>query len=760
QAEADRKKAEAEKEAAERAEREEAAKQYEADKAAGKGDAGSDTQTEEERRAEEDARREEEDRQRDAEDRRRAKEDERRRRDEERRAAEDAQKPWSPAREKLIDKRREREDARQAKEDERRAAEDKRRAEEDERRSAEDERRDRVDAQQEDRKGREDAAAAAENRLVGLKRPQAKALAEAVQKATGLPMDQVLGILKDAIVKGKLDPAQLLGALQAAVKPLNVNGLLDELSNAAGKLGPLGKPLHNLTNGLRDQLGMGPAAARELPAALKKKIQKLLKQLKNAKKKKSEKEEKKSKAVCKIHKNGKPVPIDNDKILSVVVNQSVDMVSSFRIVVTDADLALSADKRFQEGEALSIEMGWSGGNTGFIMEGEIVSRELEFPQSGPVLLKLHGLSFDHRLNRGRFTRMWQKTPDQIQTSDDWIAKQILNDDLKGTVEAGTIEDPGVKFEYVFQNNMTNLEFLRSRAALYNYEIYVDIERKLHFRKPPVKTKAAVKLTRGKDLKHFRARMNLASQIAAVHVRGHNPKDPCKPITGKATDTDVIDKMDTVTLGTSALKKLIEKTMSSSAGLDQKKHGAVQINVKTPVIDEGHATEMAKAILNRYAFGFCSGHGSAFGNPELKAGTTVELDAIGKRFEGKYYLETTSHIFEGNGYTTMFTVHRPGITNVDKQQKPPVDPPKPPVDPETEKTFFELTVVGLKSLGFANHGAAVQRSSGKDPDDKPAAEALDGQGTIKKPDVDPGRYNVILEEILDDETDWDFGDAVG
>ena len=53
-------------------------------------------------------------------------------------------------------------------------------------------------------------------------------------------------------------------------------------------------------------------------------------------------EPKLGKAICKVHKNGKPLKIDNSKILSCVVNQSVDMMSSFRLVLTDNDLAYRA----------------------------------------------------------------------------------------------------------------------------------------------------------------------------------------------------------------------------------------------------------------------------------------------------------------------------------------------------------------------------------------------------------------------------------
>ena len=77
----------------------------------------------------------------------------------------------------------------------------------------------------------------------------------------------------------------------------------------------------------------------------------------------------------------------------------------------------------------------------------------------------------------------------------------------------------------------------------------------------------------------------------------------------------------------------------------------------------------------------------------------------------------------------------------------------PEAPEKKDTYFELIVQGLKSLPFENHGAAVQRTEGEKPDEKPAGEALDGSGKVRKEPVQPGKYAVILEEIMDEDTDW-------
>jgi phage protein D len=73
---------------------------------------------------------------------------------------------------------------------------------------------------------------------------------------------------------------------------------------------------------------------------------------------------------------------------------------------------------------------------------------------------------------------------------------------------------------VFQENQTNLEFLRERAARNGFELFVQ-NGKLNFRKP--KNNQALELTWLKQLTSFQVRVTSAEQVDAVEVRGWNYK---------------------------------------------------------------------------------------------------------------------------------------------------------------------------------------------------------------------------------------------
>jgi phage protein D len=70
-----------------------------------------------------------------------------------------------------------------------------------------------------------------------------------------------------------------------------------------------------------------------------------------------------------------------------------------------------------------------------------------------------------------------------------------------------------------------------------------------------------------------------------------------------------------------------------------------------------AEGMARAVLNRAATQFITGEGRCIGHPDIKAGRVVELQGLGERFRGLYYVVSCTHSLGQGGYHTFFTVRR-------------------------------------------------------------------------------------------------------
>ena len=71
-----------------------------------------------------------------------------------------------------------------------------------------------------------------------------------------------------------------------------------------------------------------------------------------------------------------------------------------------------------------------------------------------------------------------------------------------------------------------------------------------------------------------------------------------------------------------------------------------------------ADQLARGSFGEMALHYVEGRGVCIGNPKLRAGTLVEIEGLGERFSGAYYITTTEHAFRpGSGYRTTFTVRR-------------------------------------------------------------------------------------------------------
>jgi phage protein D len=262
----------------------------------------------------------------------------------------------------------------------------------------------------------------------------------------------------------------------------------------------------------------------------------------------------------------------------------------------------------------------------------VATLEPAYPAKGPLLLTVRGFDRLHRLLRGHKTRTFQRM------SDSDIASQIARD-WKLTPE---VETTTVRHEHVLQRNQTDLEFLLLRARRIGYEVKVEGPRLL-FRAARESQAKQVTLTLGEELLEFSPRLSLAAQVTEVRVQGWDPKRK-ESVTGRAGSGDERSRMG---------------GRETGAALMQKVSGPVTlVTVDDSVSSLEEAEAMARAALNRAAFGLVTGEGTCMGNPQIRPGTVVELLGLGQRFSGLYYVVGCTHsISARRGYSTTFTVRR-------------------------------------------------------------------------------------------------------
>ncbi len=346
-----------------------------------------------------------------------------------------------------------------------------------------------------------------------------------------------------------------------------------------------------------------------------------------------------------------PDAVMND-ILQIAVEESLHLPSMFTIVFNNPafpghgddqpkSLTQRTDKKTWEYETTfsigkSIRIGFTNSKTeatgfdaqkkGWIIDGEITGIETHFTSGSQATMVIRGYDKSHRLHRGRYNRSFQKMTD----SD--IVKKVIGE---AGITSGTIDTTSIAHDYVFQENQTNMEFLRERAARNGFELFIK-DNKLYFRKP--KQDQQIQLEWLKQLTSFRVRVTSAEQVSSVEVRGWDYKKK-QEIVATQSNATLLTKTDQG-----------EGKAKSSAFQSQPK----LVMVDQPTYNQNEAQSMAQALFHELADEFVHADAQAQGNTDIRPGCVVKLSGMGK-YSGNYYVTETHHTFIERTYMTGFSV---------------------------------------------------------------------------------------------------------
>lgn len=333
--------------------------------------------------------------------------------------------------------------------------------------------------------------------------------------------------------------------------------------------------------------------------------------------------------------NGRPLggPV-RSCVDAVTVDQRVDLPGMFTLDLSASEAAAGSmswfdDDTFAVGHAVEIKMG-NGGELKTLMKGEITALEPTFISARPPSLTVRGYDRAHRLQKGRRTHTYS---DQ---KDSEIAERIAS---KAGLAADSA-DSGVRHEYIFQDNQSDLEFLQERARAIHYEVFVE-DKTLVFRPAAGDTSVSVSLRLRRELTSFYPRLSLGGQVTSVTVRGWSEKEK-KVYIGQAQAGEV-SRMG----GSESGPEQLESTFGAAEFLISEQ----------PVRDQAEADQLAKARLEQLALGLVSGEGTCRGEPDVRAGRLINLDVLSRRFSGDYYVTAATHRYDQSGYQTDFIVRR-------------------------------------------------------------------------------------------------------
>jgi phage protein D len=334
-------------------------------------------------------------------------------------------------------------------------------------------------------------------------------------------------------------------------------------------------------------------------------------------------------------------------LLEITVEESLHLPAMFTLVIHNSYLSTVERAEYQEWRheklfkiGTQIKIGFISSTTqdsNFkkkdeqnLIEGEVTAIEVHFNEKTEAPIIIRGYDVSHRLHRGRYNRSF------LNQMDSDIVKQIIGET---GISPGKIDSSGVNHEYVFQENQTNMEFLRERAARIGYELFIQ-DGKLNFCQPESKESLSLKWLN--EISKFSVRVTNAEQVKAVEVRSWDFTQK-KLITSEVTAEKVITETGN------------GKGSKTSTAFKGKPSNPKMIVVDKPVATENEAKKMAQALCDELGGEFVYADAQAYGNPKIRPGRVINIQDIGDRYSGKYYVTETRHFYNQRVYTTNFSV---------------------------------------------------------------------------------------------------------
>jgi len=343
-------------------------------------------------------------------------------------------------------------------------------------------------------------------------------------------------------------------------------------------------------------------------------------------------------------------PESKGDVLEVKVTMDLENLTSFDLTINNWDdehfgFKYSDAAIFDVGNRVHVRMGYAD-DLRFMASGIISTLTPKFSESGPPTLGVTGLDAMLKL---RDRKPVGSDAKKFVDMADWQIAQVVaarnHLDVKVTQK-------GPQQPLVVQKNQDDAQFLMERAKRIDFDCYVRIDADtgrdtLYFTSPTdARDSTATRVyvfEWGKSLINFNPQIKLGRQVSKVTVRGWDPRTK-SPIT--------------YTAGRDDLPKAGGGGDSGPELAGTRLADKQDVVVNQPVATMQEARELALSLLRERAYSYLTGSGQVIGLPDLRPGDNVELQGLGKRFSGEYYVTKVEHTLGNSGYLTNFEVRSP------------------------------------------------------------------------------------------------------
>ena len=333
-----------------------------------------------------------------------------------------------------------------------------------------------------------------------------------------------------------------------------------------------------------------------------------------------------------IHLNGSRLSAEKEAdVKNITIIEKVDAPSSFSLRVSDMNREWADSNDLTVGAEIKITLGYKD-EVEELFNGEITKLSPEFKQNSDGVLIINGSNHLHRLLRAKKTRSF------TEMTDSDIIKEIASDSgLKDD-----IEDVGSEHLFTMQRNQTDYDYLMTMTNKYNCKAWAK-DKTLFFKKLEKNSGEDIVVEWGKTLLEFYPVIDTINLMTESEVRGWD-NEKAEVIIGNSTIDDITIKVGGDDLGA----KMVKDNFGEMKNL----------SVDENIIDQKNADKAALDIITKNSMGYIMSSGKSEGNNKIRAGMIIQINEVGGKFSGKYYVNTVIHVLSTpRGYSTYFNVTR-------------------------------------------------------------------------------------------------------
>lgn len=319
---------------------------------------------------------------------------------------------------------------------------------------------------------------------------------------------------------------------------------------------------------------------------------------------------------------------NNFGLISFLVRKEVNRIGKALLVFNAGNMSAgeipeSDDEFFSPGKKIAIHAGYNANDLNLIFEGFVITHELKIYGKNECVLHIECRDFAYQTTLIKKDEMFQNK------KDNEVISEILQ---KYKALSASVESTQIQQKILYQSNCSDWEFILSRAQANG--LYITTEgNKICIKKPELQEKAVLKITYGLDLIEFDGKLSASEQISKIKVQAWDP---------------TTQKMK---MAESESPRLNKQGDSSGSELAAALNANDQTISLAGYMDDAELQSLADSKVLRMGLARITGSCKFYGNAKAIPGKLLQIEGLGRRFNGDAFIGTVEHKFSKEGWFT-------------------------------------------------------------------------------------------------------------